>query len=525
MKKRIAALLILAVMLLAAAPALGIERNVQLEDFTVDAAENGVTVTLPAGYADSGFFKLFWKNGETGEIRSEVFPVDTPACLIETGDGAEYSFQLFYAKKRGLLPASWKEEPAPAAQGPVIWKVLWVDVETIDCQGIINHLSEANHRESEETARAFEALAEELTGGLVDIQVTRMTLEEPFTSLIYDGNSGYIPDFSEMKHYAMRKYDSVFLCARMDRIHHIYAGITTKAENSKEEPGYSMLAMVGDHFYESTGRKPENTCVHEWIHQLGFFYENWQLDIPNPDEPHKYGYDAAAGLDDPLFFRDVLTMKARPEDGRLTGVPAEAWQYKPTHTPEKWNLSYMQEPKAPSLPDAQPAVEPAEYYGTIDGFRYKNTDIGLICDLKNWYLYLPDSFPYWIALQDNPEAKIHMFASSQEQPQSLMLIRQPSAAAQVNELGETGFIQSLETELLQQETAGTIENLRIAPFEFRSGSRTIPGLEYHFTLRTVDTHIIQLFFFEEDAVYRLLIESYMSDTNDSILERLSLADR
>ena len=46
MKKRIAALLILAVMLLAAAPALGIERNVQLEDFTVNAAEEDRCIFL-----------------------------------------------------------------------------------------------------------------------------------------------------------------------------------------------------------------------------------------------------------------------------------------------------------------------------------------------------------------------------------------------------------------------------------------------------------------------------------------------
>ena len=109
MKKRLIALMLLAAMLLAVLPASAAEKNTSVGDFKVERTDSGYTVILPDGYAEKGFFKLFWKNDLTGETLNAVFPVDTTAYQIETEAGAEYSFQLFYAKKRGLLPAGWKE--------------------------------------------------------------------------------------------------------------------------------------------------------------------------------------------------------------------------------------------------------------------------------------------------------------------------------------------------------------------------------------------------------------------------------
>ena len=95
MKKRLIALMILAATLLAALPVSAAELNTPVEDFTVEQTDSGFTVILPDGYAEKGFFKLFWKNDLTGETLNAVFPVDTTAYQIETEAGAEYSFQLF----------------------------------------------------------------------------------------------------------------------------------------------------------------------------------------------------------------------------------------------------------------------------------------------------------------------------------------------------------------------------------------------------------------------------------------------
>ena len=76
--------------------------------YTVEREGNVITVTPPAGYAEKGYYKLFWKNEATGEIQSDVFPVDTESYKIDAEEGAEYTFQLHYAKTKGKLPAGWK---------------------------------------------------------------------------------------------------------------------------------------------------------------------------------------------------------------------------------------------------------------------------------------------------------------------------------------------------------------------------------------------------------------------------------
>ena len=105
MRKNLCFLLMLAVLITAAVSAYAAGAQ-QIEDFESQKTEDGVVIRLPAGFAEKGFFKLFWRNEKTGEVQSEAFPADTAEYLIKTADGAEYSFQLFYAKKRGLLPAS-----------------------------------------------------------------------------------------------------------------------------------------------------------------------------------------------------------------------------------------------------------------------------------------------------------------------------------------------------------------------------------------------------------------------------------
>ena len=316
MLKRVTALLLLAAMLLAVLPVSAAEQNIQVEDFTVEQADSAITVIPPENYAEKGFFKLFWKNNQTGETLNAVFPVDTAAYEIQAEAGAQYSFQLFYAKKRGLLPAAWKEEKTEEPMGPGVWKVLWIDLDTVDCLGITNQMTEENHRVSGEISGEFEKLVEELSDGRVDIEIARMTIEQPFTALSYDPSWGYCikQDDLDAKHYSIHKYDSVIVIAPLDQFTLTYLGLATAPENPREQAGYAVIPLSSDEISEQYKSQTAHVCVHEWIHQLGSFYSEWQLEIPNPDKPEQYGYDPYTGNLDPQYFRAILTMTAQAED-------------------------------------------------------------------------------------------------------------------------------------------------------------------------------------------------------------------
>lgn len=136
MKRFWIACLLLALLFAVSVPASEAAGLQQIETVAAETTDAGVTVTLPGEYGDKGFFKLFWKNTLTGETGSEVIPSGTPEYRIEGESGAEYAFQLYYAKKRGMLPAKWKEEKTEEApQGPAVWKVLWIEVDCVEYGG------------------------------------------------------------------------------------------------------------------------------------------------------------------------------------------------------------------------------------------------------------------------------------------------------------------------------------------------------------------------------------------------------
>lgn len=348
MKKFCAVCLVLAVMLAAFTPSAGAEKAQQIDPVAVEKTDAGITVTLPEGYPETGFFKLFWKNSLTGEIQSAVIPANTPEYRIETEDGAEYSIQLHYAKKRGLLPAKWKkEETAPEGpQGPAVWKVLWMEIDCLEYNGIRLQMSESNYRDVELMASGFEQFAESWTNGMVDIENTIIKITEPVTTLSWAEDRGYYLTHTDvnMKHYALYQYDMVFAVSRLDGFDKMYDGIAVNTGTLWAMPGFSYIPFTGDELTEQNRNGLPYVAIHEWIHTLDFFYSHFGLRIGNPDEPDKYGYDGKTEKTGFLrYVQDNLTMNVRDESGSKVGVPPEAWQYKPTNLPENWNLRYMQE--------------------------------------------------------------------------------------------------------------------------------------------------------------------------------------
>ena len=538
MKKRIVAGLVLAVLLLCALSAASAAQSGRIEDFTAEAADSGIVVTLPAGYAEKGFFKLFWKDGVSGEIHSAVFPAGTETWLIEAEAGADYSFELFYARKRGLLPSSWEEDGPEEPRGPAVWKVLWADAETVDFMGFTNRMSEEDHRISGKTAEEFEACVEELTGGLVDIQITRMTIGEPVTSLTYDPKGYFIKQSDiNISHYAVRKYDSVFVWGRMDGIYRIYAGITSRSDNPRTDPGYSFICLGAD--FQDYSDRIRYVCVHEWLHQLAFFYDRFGLEIPDPDQPEVYGHaPAPGGTLDPQFFREALTMGMHNPEGKFIGVPAEAWTCKPTDSNGKWNLSSLQNRTDPSWqpPEREPLkVEDPELLGTLDGTGYRNPFMGLgfAPDDGSWRIYPPEELA---AMARNAKAAgeesdsrsddgwiFTMNAESLEKPMFITLSVNPSEGARMKEIGEEAYIR----EQYQQKTDNPLpgwEDYRCEIIQRRIGDRNLSGLKVQFTALGIRGYTELFYRLNGEHADCIAINTYMSDRCDSILEDFFLTD-
>ena len=547
--KRAVVWLLLVSVLLSVMPAAFAGR---VEEFTVETSESGVTVILPAGHAEKGFYKLFWMDNNTGEIKSDVFPVDTPEYRIEAEAGADYRFALFYAKKKGGLPSSWDGDKPNEPEGPSVWKVLWMDARTIEFPeaGIVNTMSEEDFLVSEEAAQRFEALAEDYTGGLVDIQVTRMTLEEPVTEMEYYLEDGYcvVPDSVNADHYAQFTYDSIFVLGRMDGIYVKYNGIARNPDNSMDDPGFSFICLVGDDPADMNGGGIENVCVHEWLHQLGFYYGSFKLEIPDPDHPENYGYDPApGGTLDPQFFREALTMKSRTEDGRYVGVPAEAWQYKPTHKPKKWDLSHMQNQLVPEelrWQKAEPAEtpEPAEnpYVPEVTGtlvneYKYENKTMNLGCVLMDWLFLTGDEYFAGHTLMPliDPEETaadftgglVAEYAESYNAPCNVLFEITYPTESFIAQYDEAAYLEKTKGQLEEGAAKAGLKDFTCEILPYRIGEKTLSGLKTSYlTINGVKVYQVGISWLGGDHLSTVEITAYMVDRIDSIVEKLYWLD-
>lgn len=553
-RRMLAVLLILMFALTAAAQAAFAANAQQVEDFTAEKTDSGaIIITPPAGYADKGFWKLFWKDESTGDVQSDVFDVDTPTYEITAETGAEYSFQLFYAKKRGLLPASWKEEEKETPKGPAVWKVLWMDVQTIEFPdaGIVNTMTDEDHRISEEAAKDFEALIEEYTGGLVDIEITRMTLEEPVTTMAYYPANGYCVEQSDvnMRHYAMRKYDSVFVFGRMDHIWTKYNGFMCPTENNREEPGYSFIRLAGEDCFPTDEAMIKYVCVHEFLHQLGSFYDTYQLEIPNPDQPEMYGWPPTpGGILEPQFFIEALTMTAVNEEGKYVGVPPEAWEYKPTRATAKRDLRDLQNQEAPAdrrWQKAEPAETPEpsespydpEVFGTLDEetFRYENTVMGLGCVLKDWWYMTAEEYfgTYTVtSIIDQEEtaayysdAVLSRYAESCDAPISVSVgITYPTESF-LEQNDDTSWA-GIEKDLLERSASeANLEDFSCEIIPCRIGDRTLSGLKSDYLYYGVRIYQLEVSWLNGDLLNDVFVTSYMLDDCEKILKHFYLLDK
>lgn len=553
--RMLSVLLVFTFMLSAAASAAFAAQYQRVEDFTLEKTDSGVTVTLPEGYAAKGYWKLFWKNEVTGDVQSDAFKADTPAYEIQAEDGAEYSFQLFYAKKRGLLPSSWEEEQT-GPQGPAVWKVLWMDIQTVGFPdaGIVNTMTEDDHRISDEAARDFESLIEEYTDGLVDIEITRMTLEEPVTTMAYYPESGYCIEQADvnMKHYAMRKYDSVFVFGRMDHILTKYNGFMCRTETSREDPGYSFIRLAGNDCYPTDQAVIKYVCVHEFLHQLGSFYDTYRLEIPDPDHPEKYGYDPVpGGILEPQFFIEALTMTAVNEEGKYVGVPPEAWQYRPTRTTGKRDLRELQNREAPAdkrwqkdIPAAPAETSESdeagydpEIFGTLNEaeYRYENTVMGLGCVLEDWRFMTAEEYfsTYTVSSIIDAEetaayysdAVLSRYAESYDAPHNVTVGVMYPTESFLQQYNDVSWLQ-IQKELLEQSVSKTsLEEFSCEIIPCRVGDLALSGLKSNYLIGGVRVYQLEVSWLNGNLMNDIFVTSYMLDDCEEILKAFYPLDK
>ena len=550
MKKRLCFLLILAAILGMILPAQGAAAKGRIEDFTVERTESGYTVILPENRAEQGYYKLFWIDRDTGEIRKEVFAADTPSYQIPADRGSEYSFALFYAKKRGALPASWDGDKPKEPKGPSVWKMLWICEETTDIRGVVNQLNEANHREIDQAAKDFEALVEELTDGQVDVQITQISVDEPAASVSYVQQRGYIlePTDINLDHLARFQYDSVFVFGRMDRVYISYRGVTLKPESPTNDPGYSFIALIGDGPNAMGGADMAHVCIHEWIHQLNFYFDWFKLEIPDPDKPEAYGYAADASLDLQMF-REILTMKTRSRDGRYIGMPAEAWQYKPGKRPAKWDLSYLQDQTVPEdqrLPEKEPAEEEPEepiqtdrdpeVFGMLDeeGIRYENRVMGLNCTLEDWIWYTPEEYFATYTIKsiitseeeaaNFSDAFLVVFAEDSAGPRNMRLAINCPTESFLEQYDEAAYLAHLKTLLDQYAPEAELEDYTCEIIQRQIGDRTLSGLKSSFTTCGIRNYMTDLLWMDGSQMNIITAVSSMFDECDEILTHFRMSE-
>ena len=284
-----------------------------------------------------------------------------------------------------------------------------------------------------------------------------------------------------------------------------------------------------------------HVCVHEWLHQLGFYYDWFKLEIPDPDKPDAYGYEADAPLDLQMF-RDALTMKTRTQDGKYIGIPAEAWQYKPGKRPAKWDLSYLQDQTVPEdlrLPEKEPVAEeteePAvtdkdpEIFGMLDEDRieYENKVMGLNCRLENWIWYTPEEYfaTYTIKsiVTSEEEAAnftdsfLVIFAEDSEGPRNIRLEMSYPTESFLGQYDEAAYLEHLKELLEQYAPEAGLDDYTCEIVQRQIGNRTLSGLKSSFTTYGIKNYMTDLMWLEGGQLNQITAVSYMFDECDDIL--------
>ncbi len=228
-----------------------------------------------------------------------------------------------------------------------IWKMLWVNVDSVSVDGVSVRMNGDDYARSEDLSKRFEVFVENATNGLVDIQLTTETIYAPVRSLgIWYSPDGYANAWIEPTSikesldvfFEKEQYDGIMVCGRLDGFYaEGYWGLGQGPSEYSNGAGYAFVRFLDEAddpvYWASTPSEnvpyPEETYVHEWIHEIEQHFANMGLIIPSPHDAEKYGYQKHNGNWLYDYYADILG--CRIWDGeKYIGVPEYAWEYTPS---------------------------------------------------------------------------------------------------------------------------------------------------------------------------------------------------
>ncbi len=256
------------------------------------------------------------------------------------------AFVLTLAMLTGITASADTSKPQNDSHSSATWNILWINIDTIKFNGITAQMYDSDYEASLMISKRFEDFIEKSTNNALNINIVYKTITEPVTSMspVYNGYwvsptdiDRYINDY-----WSERPYDAIMVIARMDGISRGYWGLAQGPSIIKDsQSGYSFVPFLdgeSKYYLEETPENPhpEEPYVHEWVHQVEFFYNLNGLNVPGADDSKKYGYECLSGCGYNGFFQyynDILSSCVLYDD-QYIGVPAEAWSYKPSQTNE-----------------------------------------------------------------------------------------------------------------------------------------------------------------------------------------------
>ena len=236
--------------------------------------------------------------------------------------------------------------PTPTLNFMHVWKVLLLiyhntNVTYIDSDGTNRHLytslSDAEMLKAQWAFQQYTSIANDFSSqeALVDYDIVHIT--RPITSISYLGDAGYWVSPSdvmvELDQYAQPgSYDSVFVHwaqCNPDFSQCVPSrgwGRAYRATDWSHGATYATVANAPDWAWKT--QTVGEIWLHEWLHGVCSYYADLGYTMPEGDadgaSSHGYLWSSITGWGE--YYRDLMTGRVL-ENGELTGIPAEAWQY------------------------------------------------------------------------------------------------------------------------------------------------------------------------------------------------------
>lgn len=245
--------------------------------------------------------------------------------------------------------------PASAApQGKSVkkpqWRVLWLvmpEVKTVLKNGrkFAMNMTDEDIKKTVEISDRFKKFIESAANGNVDIALDVYIAKKPVTTLsLYgkteEGKDSYWVSQNDLPQDAKQKasaYDTVMATVRL-------AGEeNTISDNwwGLGQCGYCLVQMSEGYDLDyldvtEDNPYPEELYIHEWTHNLEFFYEDLGYKFPGADDAEVYGYKSKNSIGFNGFYHyytDIHNAKVYdPNSKKQIGVTKEMWYKHPLNT-------------------------------------------------------------------------------------------------------------------------------------------------------------------------------------------------